>query len=247
MPGKAQPPAKTAKKPSLPPPDMDRLFSLMRKAEDAIFFLVFMPSRGGINSIVAEAVELGLKDTSLDVIGAISDSQAMWGYKASSKTAGGKKVPAWAPHTFQEAGVSVVRATALTDRAIGRDLGDFHLDETLTTGRAIIHDKLLVIDPLNPKKCVVAFGSHNLGYKASYSNDENLIIVRGHRALAEAYAVHVLDVYDHYRFRAVEAELSAKKGGRRGTESDPRWDGFLDTTGKWQDRASRRLSRYFAK
>src|SRR5262249_47674582 len=58
MPGKQQPPGKTIKKPTPPPPDMDRLFSLMRKAHNAIFFLVFMPSRGGINSIVSEAVNL---------------------------------------------------------------------------------------------------------------------------------------------------------------------------------------------
>ena len=32
-------------------------------------------------------------------------------------------------------------------------------------------------------------------------NDENLLIVRGHKPLAHAYAVHVMDVYDHYRFR----------------------------------------------
>jgi phosphatidylserine/phosphatidylglycerophosphate/cardiolipin synthase-like enzyme len=49
--------------------------------------------------------------------------------------------------------------------------------------------------------CVVVTGSHNHGYRASYDNDENLLIVRGHQALAQAYAVHVMDVYDHYRFR----------------------------------------------
>jgi len=249
MPGKAQPPAKTVKKPPPPPPDMDRLFSLMRKARKAIFFLVFMPSRGGINSIVSEAVNLGLKDTSLNVVGAISDTQAMWGFEAGRKTESGAKIPASSPHVFQEGGVSVVRATALTDREIGRELGDFRLAETLTVGRAIIHDKVLVIDPLDPDNCVVAFGSHNLGYKASYSNDENLTIVRGHQALAEAYAVHVLDVYDHYRFRAAEAEASAGKKPRKGktkTGKDKKgWVGFLDTTDKWQQRSSHRLSRYF--
>jgi phosphatidylserine/phosphatidylglycerophosphate/cardiolipin synthase-like enzyme len=247
MPGKAQPPSKSAKTPALPPPDMDRLFSLMRKAQRSIFFLVFMPSRGGINSIVSEAIGLGLKDTSLEVLGAISDTQAMWGYEASKKTPSGKKIPASSPHTFQQAGVSVVRATALTDKEIGRQLGDFELDEPLTVGRAIIHDKVLVIDPLDPANCVVAFGSHNMGYKASYSNDENLVIVRGHRALAEAYAVHVLDVYDHYRFRAVEAELSAekKKPAGAGTAADPRFDGFLDRTDVWQQKTSHRLARYF--
>jgi phosphatidylserine/phosphatidylglycerophosphate/cardiolipin synthase-like enzyme len=249
MPGKSQPPAKsTTKQAPPPPPDMDRLFSLLRKARRAIFFLVFMPSRGGLNSIVSEAVELGVKDTSLEVIGAISDTQAMWGYEASRKTTSGKKIPAWSPHLFRQGGVSVVRATALTDKEIGRELGDFQNDETLTVGRAIIHDKLLVIDPLDPAHCVVAFGSHNMGYKASYSNDENLVIVSGHQALAKAYAAHVLDVYDHYRFRAVEAELAAKKTKKvkPGSAADPRWDGFLDTTDQWQTKASRRLANYFA-
>ncbi|WSH04962.1 hypothetical protein U8P71_34620 (plasmid) [Rhizobium ruizarguesonis] len=209
MPGKQQPPS-TSAKPALPPPDMDRLFSLLRKARKVIFFLVFMPSRGGVNSIVSEAIALGLKDTSLSVVGAISDSQAMWGYEKSQVLANGKKLPAWSPHVFQQAGISVVRATALTDKEIGRAVGDFKNDETLTLGRAIIHDKVLVIDPMDPESCVVAFGSHNLGYKASYSNDENLFIVEGHAALAQAYATHVLDVYDHYRFRAAEAELAAQ-------------------------------------
>lgn len=244
MPGKAQPPAKTAK-PAPPPPDMDNLFSLMRKARRAIFFLVFMPSRGGVHSIVSEAVDLGLKDSSLEVMGAISDTQAMWGYEASVKLPDGKKRAAWSPHTFQQGGVSVVRATALTDKEIGRQLGDFSNTETLTVGKAIIHDKILVIDPLDPISCVVAFGSHNMGYKASYSNDENLVIVRGHQALAEAYAVHCLDVYDHYRFRAVEAELKTKKRpGAAGAAPDPQWDGFLDTNDAWQARSSRRLSNY---
>jgi hypothetical protein len=73
---------------------MDRLFSLLRKAEEAIFSLVFMPSRGGVNSVVSEAIALGLKDTSLNVVGAISDTQAMWGYVPSQELPNGKKLPA---------------------------------------------------------------------------------------------------------------------------------------------------------
>jgi phosphatidylserine/phosphatidylglycerophosphate/cardiolipin synthase-like enzyme len=120
-------------------------------------------------------------------------------------------------------------------------LGDFQFDEKLTVGRAIIHDKILVLDPTDPVNCTVAFGSHNLGNKASYSNDENLVIVRGHRPLALAYAAHVLDVFDHYRFRAVEAELAKKTGGSAATKT---FDGFLDKTDGWQGSASRRLARY---
>src|SRR4029077_8778604 len=31
--------------------------------------------------------------------------------------------------------------------------------------------------------------------------DENMIIIRGHKPLAQAYACHVLDIYDHYAWR----------------------------------------------
>ncbi|HEY3257070.1 MAG TPA: hypothetical protein VGJ91_24100 [Polyangiaceae bacterium] len=31
--------------------------------------------------------------------------------------------------------------------------------------------------------------------------DENLVIVRGERALAQSYAVHMQGVYDHYSWR----------------------------------------------
>jgi phosphatidylserine/phosphatidylglycerophosphate/cardiolipin synthase-like enzyme len=56
-------------------------------------------------------------------------------------------------------------------------------------GFAIIHSKVLVIDPFTDHPTVIT-GSHNFSSTASKSNDENYIIVRGDRALAEAYAVN---------------------------------------------------------
>lgn len=243
VPRKSQPPSRKAVTPPPPPPDMNRLFSLMRKARRAIFFLVFMPSRGGLNSIVSQAVELGKCDSSLEVIGAISDTQAMWEYKTATTDLSGREIPASSPHIFRQGGVSVVRATALTDKEIGKPLGNFQFKEKLTVGRAIIHDKILVIDPMDPENCVVAFGSHNLGYKASYANDENLIIVRGHQELALAYAAHVMDIYDHYRFRAVQTEDA--KGKKSGLPASKKFDGFLSTSDTWQAMSSKRLARYF--
>jgi phosphatidylserine/phosphatidylglycerophosphate/cardiolipin synthase-like enzyme len=72
--------------------------------------------------------------------------------------------------------------------------------ELYSAGHAIIHDKIVVIDPFSDN-CVVVTGSHNLGWRASHNNDENFVSVHGHRSLAEAYACHVLDVYDHYAWR----------------------------------------------
>lgn len=69
------------------------------------------------------------------------------------------------------------------------------------------------------------------------------MIVTGDQALAAAYAVHILDVYDHYRFRAVQAEL--KRQGKKG------WSGFLSTkdTGQKPYVEGRKgaLMRYFAR
>lgn len=222
------------------PPDLDQLFSLMRKAKDAIFFLVFYPAMDGRRSIVEEAVNLGKLDKSLLVIGAVSAEEALPNFVKSQTLPDGTKTGRVAPFTYQTNKVSVVRAAALGDRELHNPMGNFQKEVLKPKeGIAIIHDKIVVIDPLDPENCVVAFGSHNLGFKASYSNDENLVIVRGHKALAEAYAVHVMDIYDHYRFRAWSSE-NAAKGGKA-------WDGFLSRNDQWQDHASTDISNYFAK
>lgn len=55
--------------------------------------------------------------------------------------------------------------------------------ELLNAGHAVIHDKIVVIDPFDPDNSAVVLGSHNLGYKASYTNDENLLVIRGNESL----------------------------------------------------------------
>ena len=58
--------------------------------------------------------------------------------------------------------------------------------EILNAEFAIIHDKVLVVDPF-ADHCVVVTGSHNLGHKASFDNDENLVVVEGNKSFAVAY------------------------------------------------------------
>jgi phospholipase D-like protein len=224
-----------ASKPGRTPPDLTEVYRRMRLAEDVILFLAFYPGQRGNDCIIGEAIEIGRKDKSLLVSGAVSSPMAMPNYKPA------KKKGEVSPATFDDGSVSVVRAAAIDDRGILGDFGKESLTARGTTG-AIIHDKLVVIDPRSPK-CSVILGSHNLGFKASYSNDENFLIVSGDQALAEAYAVHILDVYDHYRFRAIETER--KRQGKKG------WSGFLETDDQWQDGyvsgKKGALMRYFAR
>jgi phosphatidylserine/phosphatidylglycerophosphate/cardiolipin synthase-like enzyme len=251
-PERKKPTSKT--KPAPTPPDLTEVYSRMRKAEDAILFLAFYPGQSGNDCIIGEAIDIGRKDRSLLVSGAVSSAQAMPNYKPKKKDKNKNVIdPGDSPATFDDGTVSVVRAAAIDDRNL---LGDFGAEQLTAKGKvgAIIHDKLVVIDPRS-KNCCVILGSHNLGFKASYSNDENFVIVSGDQALAAAYAVHILDVYDHYRFRAIETERArqSKKAttakAKKAAEAK-KWDGFLDTDADWQKgyvaRTKGALMRYFA-
>lgn len=240
MPQRKKPTSKTKKAPT--PPDLSDVYRLMRRAKEAILFLAFYPGQRGNDCIIGEVINIGLHDRSLLVSGAVSSAQAMPNYVAQKKNEDDEIVEEGdSPATFDDKNVSIVRASRIDDRSVLRDFGAEQLVAHGNVG-AIIHDKLVVIDP-RLDDCHVILGSHNLGFKASYSNDENMLIVSGNRALAEAYAVHILDVYDHYRFRAIETER--KRKGKKG------WSGFLETDADWQDgyvaHKKGQLTRYFAR
>ncbi len=224
------------KKGKAAPPDLQVLFDLMAKAKQAIFFLAFLPSRAGADSIISTAIDASKKNKELIVAGAISDVTAMPGYVPGDKKARSKaKQEGVKPFTFDSGGTHIVRAAALDG-----PIGDFE-EELLKVGMAVVHDKIVVIDPLSAN-CIVATGSHNLGFKASYENDENLLIIEGNKSLASAYAVHVLDVYDHYRFRAWQAKAEA--------EGKPFFEGNIETDDRWLRRQLKKkpgdISQYFA-
>ena len=75
-----------------------------------------------------------------------------------------------------------------------------HLQFTHDIGFAIVHSKVLVVDPFSDDPTVVT-GSHNFSISASEDNDENFVVVRGDRVLAEAYAVNVDSAWRHYAAR----------------------------------------------
>jgi hypothetical protein len=229
------------------PPDLDRVYELMGKAKESIFFAVFYPSVRGETSIVEQTITIGKGNPSILVYGAVSAPQAMPNYVAAEKkkpgaSGGGKKAEIHS--TYEEGNIHVVIASALTKgtkKTKGDIVGDFEA-ELKSAGFAIIHDKILITDPMS-KNCMVVTGSHNLGYKASYANDDNLLIIQGNQALAQAYMTHVLDLYEHYRFRAVQQE--------RTEQGLTPWQGFLSRDAGWlkayQQPEKGELARYLAR
>ena len=71
----------------------------------------------------------------------------------------------------------------------------------LPDAHAIIHSKVIVIDPFGENPRIVGAASDNLGLKAGFSNDEVMLVISGNRALAQAYFVHIMDVYSHFMWR----------------------------------------------
>jgi len=89
-----------------------------------------------------------------------------------------------------------------------------------------------VIDPFSDN-CVVITGSHNLGHKASFDNDENLIIVEGDKKLAVAYATHVLDVYDHFAWRYTVKRMGPKGADQSLRSTPDDWlNQYFDASGE---------------
>jgi len=199
------------------PNDMQRVFDLINGAKQAVLFLAFDP---GNNSILDAAGRALAKNPDLFVRGALTSAQRVSNFSEALHQGGGAdhaddgdapaqaqpqvtvvgepgkpkkkgaKLPVAAPD-FRAVPAGAINATDAFG-AWEAEMNKF--------GFAIIHNKIVVIDPFS-KNCTVVTGSHNLGFRASHNNDENMVIVRGHSGLAEAYACHVLDLYDHYAFR----------------------------------------------
>lgn len=64
----------------------------------------------------------------------------------------------------------------------------------------MVHSKVVLVDPFGAHP-VLLTGSHNLGPKASTTNDENLLIIRDAPCLAAAYAANIMAIYNQYRWR----------------------------------------------
>ena len=179
------------------PPDMDELAKLMLGARHAILFLAFYPGSPSLANWAAQAQKA---DKDLFVRGCVTNPSAAEGFVYELKGVAAPKKKQGDPPGPQDPRV-------IAAQALDTVVPEGWKQEILNAGFAVTHDKIVVIDPFSDD-CVVVTGSHNLGHKASFNNDENLVIVKGERALAAAYATHVLDIYDHFSWR-----WSLKKSG----------------------------------
>jgi phosphatidylserine/phosphatidylglycerophosphate/cardiolipin synthase-like enzyme len=190
-------------------PEMQAVCDLIANAQEGVLFLMFQPGGSPIENAI---LQLKSDKPNTFVAGVISTMDPKDEKQASVTLVGrgGKPVPPLM--VVQPAGIS----------SVGDWAAEVSRQSFLTSiGFAIVHSKVIVIDPNGPNPVVVT-GSHNFSKAASTKNDENLVIIRNNPALTRAYAVNIQSVYDNYEFRALAAVMHSKGKNVINSMKDPK-------------------------
>jgi phosphatidylserine/phosphatidylglycerophosphate/cardiolipin synthase-like enzyme len=180
--------------------DLDALGEIVRGANEGVLFLMFIPGNSGVlqqlEKLADDKPELLIRGVVSELPKGREDERAGPSTTVRVTLFGTPKEPIMPARDFD-----VVQPEGMDHPAAGWAVETTHNQFTSGVGYAIIHSKVLVVDPLSDEPTVVT-GSHNFSKSASGSNDENFIVVKGDKALAEAYAVNVEAAYHHYAGRA---------------------------------------------
>jgi phosphatidylserine/phosphatidylglycerophosphate/cardiolipin synthase-like enzyme len=189
--------------------DLDALRAEVAKAQQGILFLMFMPGATGVFAdVMARSAE-----PNLYVRGVVSELPH--GRNDESQA----DVSLVDGSTTHQMSLDIVQPEGVAHPFANFVAEVTHQQFLSQIGHAIVHSKVLVIDPFS-EGAIVITGSHNFSTSASAKNDENFVIIKGERALAEAYAVNALGVYQHYRWRAF---LGQNPHPFNGLEDDDTW------------------------
>jgi phosphatidylserine/phosphatidylglycerophosphate/cardiolipin synthase-like enzyme len=114
----------------------------------------------------------------------------------------------------------------------------------LNTHVSFVHSKFLLVDPLSDDPIVVT-GSANFSAASENENDENMLIIRGHRRVADIYYTEFNRLFNHYYFRSVIESLQQEQvEGDAGDGDTMQASIFLDETDGWLKKYKRGTFRY---
>ena len=182
--------------------DMDALREVINSAKNAILFLMFTPGKQGLHTLAGQRAN----EKDMYVRGVVS---TLGNQKGDSDKNVLDVSLISSDRKFKPDRYTVLQPQGI-DVDFGPWIGEITRKDFLSQiGHAIVHSKVLVIDPLSEDPVVVT-GSHNFSAPASEKNDENYVIVRGHQKLAISYATYVMSVYQHYRYRSYVREMKAQ-------------------------------------
>ena len=84
------------------------------------------------------------------------------------------------------------------------------LRERLTglNGIAYIHSKYLCVDPLGKSPLIIS-GTANFSPNSSNNNDENMLVIKGDKRVADIYFSEFMRIFRHFYFRSVAKDFSS--------------------------------------
>lgn len=189
--------------------DLKEARQIIVGAKQAILFLMFNPGpKDTLLNKIIETARVGTAGKRLYIRGAINQDP--------STTA--NPVELFDTHNSEKTDFDVALPAAIDEAT------DWFRREMKQLPRtfAMVHSKVVLVDPFGAHP-VLLTGSHNLGPKASATNDENLLIIRDVPGLAAAYAANIMAIYNQYRWRF----------RRQVQPKNKRWKGLVDAD-TWQ-------------
>ena len=91
-----------------------------------------------------------------------------------------------------------------------------------------VHTKYMIVDPLSENPIIVS-GSANFSDASTKDNDENVLVIRGDKRVADIYLGEFMRLHSHYAFRQAVA-IHVEQGGSP-TDWKPQ---FLQDSDAWQ-------------
>ena len=85
-----------------------------------------------------------------------------------------------------------------------------------------VHDKFMLVDPLSSDPMVVT-GSANFSENSTTGNDENMLVIRGDKRVADIYVGEFVRLWRHYYFRDVMRRLATKGALKSWLVPDDTW------------------------
>jgi phosphatidylserine/phosphatidylglycerophosphate/cardiolipin synthase-like enzyme len=145
----------------------------------------------------------------------------------------------------EEAAIQQLRNMPQNVFAVGNLIGSTKIDgwvkerlSGLNSNIRYVHNKFMLIDPLGNDPIVIA-GSANFSAASTQDNDENMIVVRGNKRVADIYLGEFMRLWTHHAFRE-SLQWRSPDDPPKPLRTDDWWrDAFGDT-----ERATRR--KFFA-
>jgi phosphatidylserine/phosphatidylglycerophosphate/cardiolipin synthase-like enzyme len=199
--------------------DLEALDDVVKSAEEAILFLMFQPGNAATLGSIRKRFENPGKLYIKGVVSTLPPEDTKDEEHVDVAVVGDGKKRSIGLDIVQPTGIKTPFASWAA--TVTRD--EFIIRQGGVIGFAIVHSKLIVVDPFT--KPIVVTGSHNFSSTASKSNDENFVIIKGNGDLALEYSAHILSVYQHYRWLQFVSDQQRKGKNPKG---------YLRETDAWQ-------------